>query len=366
MFYSQKLSLELYPVLFADCIPVKGALRSVIYDLTKSEFIYIPNILFELLVEHKEKNIQQLIKLYGNENRDSIIKYYNYLLKKNYIFFSKEPQIFPSINELHEISSEINNVIIDFSVDFLGYYQRVIKELSENYGCKHFQIRVFKEIGLNTLCDFLSYFDDTRVVSIELLVKYSSKTTIDEFISIVGQFGRITRVVIHSLFDDVIQNEITKLGEVYPVTYTEKSIGSENECGVVSTKYFSINIPAFTESKCFNSCLNRKVSIDTHGNIKNCPSMEKTYGNIKACSLYEILNETSGFKQIWDVSKDKIDVCKDCEYRYICIDCRAYLKEQKNIYSQPLKCNYNPYIAKWKGEEGFISVEEWKIENSLS
>ncbi len=27
------------------------------------------------------------------------------------------------------------------------------------------------------------------------------------------------------------------------------------------------------------------------------------------------------------------------------------------MYSQPAKCTYNPYICKWKGEEGCVPVE---------
>jgi len=56
-------------------------------------------------------------------------------------------------------------------------------------------------------------------------------------------------------------------------------------------------------------------------------------------------------------------VCQDCEFRHICTDCRAFIKDSNNIYSQPAKCGYNPYIAKWQNEEGWISVEQWRKEN---
>ena len=38
--------------------------------------------------------------------------------------------------------------------------------------------------------------------------------------------------------------------------------------------------------------------------------------------------------------KDDIDKCKECELRYMCQDCRAYIKDKENIYSAPTKCNY--------------------------
>ena len=85
--------------------------------------------------------------------------------------------------------------------------------------------------------------------------------------------------------------------------------------------------------------------------------MMQSFGNIKDTTLKEAI-EKPGFKDLWFICKDKIDVCKDCEFRHMCTDCRAYIKDPENIYSQPAKCPYNPYIAKWRGEEGYVTVEE--------
>jgi len=38
---------------------------------------------------------------------------------------------------------------------------------------------------------------------------------------------------------------------------------------------------------------------------------------------------------------------KDCEFRYICHDCRAHTQNEEK-YSKPLKCKYNPYEAIWE------------------
>jgi SPASM domain peptide maturase of grasp-with-spasm system len=113
----------------------------------------------------------------------------------------------------------------------------------------------------------------------------------------------------------------------------------------------------YSEAIQFNTCLNCKASIDTDGEIKNCPSMKKSFGNYREVSLLEIVKKPE-FKKLWTVKKDDIEVCRDCEFRYICTDCRVFIKNLDNIFSQPLYCTYNPYIARWKGEEGYIPVEE--------
>jgi SPASM domain peptide maturase of grasp-with-spasm system len=119
-------------------------------------------------------------------------------------------------------------------------------------------------------------------------------------------------------------------------------VNSEKYCGVVSPWYFVSKTETFCESLNFNSCLNRKISVDKNGEIKNCPSMLKSYGNITETNLIDVIENTD-FKIIWEIKKDEIEVCRDCEFRYLCGDCRAYLTDSNNVYSKPLKCNYNPY-----------------------
>jgi len=85
--------------------------------------------------------------------------------------------------------------------------------------------------------------------------------------------------------------------------------------------------------------------------------LKKSFGNIDNEKIKEIVKKED-FIFYGNIKKDNIEVCKACEYRYMCPDCRAYLKDNDNIYSQPSKCYYNPYIAKWEGEKGYLSVEE--------
>ncbi len=126
-------------------------------------------------------------------------------------------------------------------------------------------------------------------------------------------------------------------------------IGSSNvlQCGNILSDYFASNIKHYTEAQKNNTCLNRKIAIDIEGNIKNCPSMKESFGNIRDTTLQEAL-EKPGFKKYWNITKDQIQTCKDCEFRYICTDCRAYLEAPEDIYSKPLKCGYNPYTCEWE------------------
>ena len=131
------------------------------------------------------------------------------------------------------------------------------------------------------------------------------------------------------------------------LVYFTKNLKNSKSCGIINKWYFTINIKSFSEAQHHNTCLNRKISIDADGNIKNCPSMKESYGNIKDTTLEEALNKP-GFRKYWNIKKDDITKCKDCEFRYICTDCRAYLEDPDDIYSAPLKCGYDPYTGKWE------------------
>ena len=176
-------------------------------------------------------------------------------------------------------------------------------------------------------------------------MKYSSTYTSDFLEKMTAKYDNIAIVAFYNApKTETIFYKDKGIGIVQ--YYTDKSILNEKSCGIVSTEYFTMNIKHITEAQHHNTCLNRNISIDAEGNIKNCPSMAQSFGNIKDTTLQEALTHPD-FKKYWNVKKDQISVCKDCEFRYICTDCRAYIENPEDMYSKPLKCGYNPYKGEW-------------------
>lgn len=58
-------------------------------------------------------------------------------------------------------------------------------------------------------------------------------------------------------------------------------------------------------------------------------------------------------EKICRLTKDKISICCDCEYRYACFDCRPNSLSD-NINEKPWFCTYNPQTGKWDNEDEFI------------
>ncbi len=125
--------------------------------------------------------------------------------------------------------------------------------------------------------------------------------------------------------------------------------------------YFNINITLFTESQAHHTYFNRKLYIGPNGEIKNAPECEEEFGFIQDLESPDQLKEiiqTPAFQKYWFVHKEITDVCKDCEFRHMCVDNRLPYQRAKNEWYHKTECNYNPYIAKWKGEEGYRTLAE--------
>lgn len=99
----------------------------------------------------------------------------------------------------------------------------------------------------------------------------------------------------------------------------------------------------FFYSQHFNPCFGHQVAIDTGGEIKPCLWSGEVLGNIKSDNLKDMV--ISGiFDKYWEMTKNKIEVCKDCEKRYACNDCRvAAAAKTGNQYAKPPYCEYDPF-----------------------
>jgi len=330
--------------LFACCIPVLGIERSLICDLQRKTHHFIPNGLYEILIEYEGKSISEVKLFYDKEYENLIDEYFDFLFKNEYIFFTKQTKLFPALDLHWDYPGKISNAIIDVDEkEIIPFWKDLINEL-ELFGCKNIQIRCFSEKSIRFFNKLLEFFTVSTIENIEILLKYNSILTKSDLINFTNQYSRISSLIIHSApQNETIYVAPQGMGHVF---YISQEINGASHCGIIAPQLFSSNIESFTESQYHNSCLNRKISIDTEGNIKNCPSMSQSFGNIKDTTLQEALDHPD-FKKYWNITKDKIHVCKDCEFRYICTDCRAYVENPEDILSKPLKCGYNPYTGEW-------------------
>jgi SPASM domain peptide maturase of grasp-with-spasm system len=341
---------EKYTKFFACCIPVKGAKRAIICDFQRNKYDFVPIDFIDIIIETSYNKISSIISKYGKENQEILLEYYKILLEREYGFLCDKNEIalFPDLNLEWDYPAKISNAIIDNgNLESLDYYNSIFQQL-EIIGCRDIELRFFQKITIYQLSAILSSVNkDSKVKNIELIIEYNNQFTEKRCTQITDDFPRINRITIYnSPFDKIYFSEKENITHYI---FTSQLINDNSHCGIIAKEYFVLNIQTFTESQKHNTCLNRKISIDVNGEIKNCPSMLKSYGNIKDTTLAEAI-EKPGFKDMWYIYKDQIEVCKDCEFRHICTDCRAFIKDPNNIYSKPAKCSYDPYTATWGHE----------------
>ncbi len=348
--------LNMKYLLFSNCISVSGWNRSIICDLQYRNYHLIPNSLFQILNKHKGVFDSRIFDEY-DDFKNVIHEYLQFLKQNNLVFQTSTSVRFPKFPLVFESPSIVNNAIIDVKKNSNFSIFNIIGELNK-FTSQAVHFRLFDKFNCNEILSILEPTRFSKIRSIELTLKYNEDLSIADLDIIYRYNARITKITIFNS----INNEIKylQINSKIPVLFRKDFVFKN--CGAIHPILFLINNMHFTESQHFNTCLNQKICIDVDGNIKNCPSMERSFGNIKDITLEEAIN-MPGFKDLWGIRKDDIDVCKDCEFRYMCTDCRCFIKKSDDIYSQPAKCLYNPYIAKWSNEDGYISVEEWRFNN---
>lgn len=335
-----------YVKLFSNCFITRGVARSIIVDGYRSGFNFVPNDLCDLVQEAELCTLEQLYNEYGSENHLAIDEYLDFLLEKEYIFFAsaQEKDCFPALPIQWDYPGEIANAILDIEEEDRYNVNEVLNQL-DVLQCQALQLRIFSPKPSDWIENLLQSSAALTFESINLFLAFDDSIT-DDFLKYLAlAYQKIASIVVHGAPStrQVRDESIEKLATLI---YLDDSLRDETHCGVVIPEYFSANLLHYTESLVANSCLNRKIAVDRFGNIKNCPSMVESYGHANEVTLKAAL-AAEGFKTKWGIKKEQIEVCKVCEFRHICTDCRAYLSEPANVYSKPAKCSYDPYLGVW-------------------
>ncbi|MFO7969426.1 MAG: grasp-with-spasm system SPASM domain peptide maturase [Candidatus Izemoplasmatales bacterium] len=332
-----------YFILFANCIPVKGATRSTICDLQRNKFLYIPNELYQILTEYNHLSIQEIKVKYNNKYDNIIDEYFQFLLNKKLITLCDKDDLsnFPILNLELEESLLITNAVLEVQQDNTKDKNRIIQQLDKII-CKNLQIKITSNVESKYLTELLECLNETTIKYVECIVPDNSSFSEKLFLDLFKTYPRLYNLYVYNKSEF----KIIPFKDAGNIIYVNKDLSNRNTCGFIHPNHFSVNMDFFIESKVKNSCLNKKVAIDKDGYIKNCLAMDVTYGNIYTDDLEEVVKRKD-FQQLWNITKDNILVCKDCEFRYICPDCRAIIENKDNIFSKPLHCNYDPYTAKY-------------------
>jgi len=342
--FPEKLTSTMNKMFFQmyNCIiPVKGHLRSILCDLQRKDFVFVSNDFVDLFNKSMNFDISAVSSQMTSTQQVALNELIEELESKEYGFMSES-----GTENFSTPKSGFDNylwidAIIDFDRDSKHSLSAIVPKLNQLF-FPHLKIRFLAIDDLGFVIAQLRSLDDSTIRSVELLFGEMCSLDLGEIISAVSSFPRVAKII----YSDKNCDALEEYDSIHVhVIRTPQPLSSPSCCGQVGPEYFTINSLSYFVNDQYNSCLYGKVAIAANGDIKNCPSMLESYGNIQDINLLEVLEDET-FRRTTMISKNEINICKDCEFRLICPDCRAFT-EKDGRYDKPAKCRYDPYNAIW-------------------
>ncbi len=306
-----------------------GKHRGILVDTLKEFHIWLETDVCDLL----KRNIDKRVDF---ENLTQVEqKCMNYFLREKVLMLSEKLPKQDDISANSALRNSNNAIII---LDKLHDFEKTLGQLNEVL-IFDLEIRIPKLVTPKDLKKIKELLFKYEFNTVDLIMKYDNAEDIKAIFSR-STFYLNFYIATHTRFEDYRHSKLS----IRSIPFAFDMIKS---CGKVNKSFFNCSQLFINDARNHNSCLKGKITIDIDGTIKNCPSMPQSFGNIKDTKLQETI-KSKDFKKYWNTSKDQIAVCKDCEFRYICTDCRAYREDPNDVYSKPLKCGYSPYTNKWK------------------
>lgn len=331
---------------FPTTIITKGISHSLVFNLVESNFIKLPNDLLEVVDDLSVLAIEDVYSKYDDVEITNSIKNFITMLVNNKMGICL-PERLPFANlEVVENSAIITNAIIEIDYckqDSLTNLKKSLLQL-QSLSCDAVEIRILNEVDYASITDLLEFIKAFDYKAIELtFFKINSEILIEHIENIANVYLFLKKITVFNFkISTIIHLERLKC----LLFFSTKNEELKKNCGFITENNFVVNRKLFDERN-HNTCLSKKVTIDVNGEIKNCPSMNVSFGNLKDLTIKDALNKAE-FKKYWNISKDQILVCTTCEYRNVCTDCRAFVETPDDIYSKPLKCGYDPIANKWE------------------
>ncbi len=214
-------------------------------------------------------------------------EYRTWLIAEGLAFVCTEAEArhYPRLSGEWAFPAVISNCIIDAYSD-TGHINNSLLHQLEALCCNFMQLRFFAPVDKDWLEDLMRCIGESQMKAVSLVLAFKKEPCfLEELERLMDRYIKIQELMVHGC--DREDTAIAVSGGRYIQTTAVEPTALH--CGVVAFENFAVNVPAFTEALKYNTCLNRKLSIDAAGYIKNCPSMTESYGHIKDTTLAEAL-----------------------------------------------------------------------------
>lgn len=326
--------------LFHCCIPVKGVTIGTIIDLQRDLHFSVPNNILEYIEEYSNKSLYYLFFDF-KESKKILKKFIRFFIQNELVIVADQLDCFTRLSTNYIRPFQIDTITIEI-VDFENFHHNLFSLKIEELGVKALKI-IIKDDVLITIKKILDLLKNSKTLSISLFTPHNVEIERDlEFLC--NKYFRLTQIIFFNYSPN--NKEIKRKNTIF--NYDFLPVEKVFYKGVQNPNNFVININSFLEAVNFNLNYNRTIYIDSNGNLKRHMLDVVDFGIITSVDI-SIQIENNVISELWHITKDKINICKDCQFRYICPDDRVPIKLNPAdlFYSHLTNCKYDPYTDKW-------------------
>ncbi len=298
-----------YFILYPFCIPVKGAESSVVYNLQFGQLKEIPNSMNDILELLKKATIKEVKKEIGKASVGTLNEYLRFLLNEGLGFYTNEPERFPRMAYAYQSPEFIKNAVIQYT--FNQYpLKPVIAEL-DNLLCKFLELRIVTDTySFDALVAAVDYTAGSTLRAIDLIVKNAPQISKEQYFSLYERNKKLKAIVVYNVEEDTT---VWERGE--KIDFCKEDFGVEAFNRHYPRDIFIVNPDYFMEAQQYNPYYNKKVTIDEHGNIKNCLMHPNSFGNVLRNSIEDTIGKPE-FQRLWYAKHDLIEEVNMLATRY--------------------------------------------------
>lgn len=261
-------------------------------------------------------------------------------------FIGGEPLLFPRFSELLLYAHEIGINCIDIFTNAFFLNESIV--------------RLIKDVGASVRVSLYGFDQESH----ERITQYDgSFKRLDYGLDLLRKYRIPTRIAVVLMKEnqdylDKIINYIQSKGHKYTgfdtVRRVQHSPQSSHEVTdrkillrrmIAYPKFFTSH-RSFCENQHWNSCWFGKFAITASGDVIPCIfARNLTCGNIRTDKFRYIRRNLLRY---WKNTMDDVETCKNCEFRYSCIDCRPLAEGECGDFNAKYpRCLYNPYNSTW-------------------
>ncbi|NET32504.1 MAG: hypothetical protein F6K19_10905 [Cyanothece sp. SIO1E1] len=327
-----------YSRLFNQCELVKGYRASSVIDFQRNQLIEISNLFAGILSYNFFHSWKKTLEKYHEVPKSDIEAGIEELQKRELIFFTTTPSLFPISQNLWRRPNTITNAIIEVKRESRFIVSNLVKELLD-LGCIALQIRLLPGCSMSVLANVLAEIKGSSLKVLEVIIQYTNTDELNQLQHYIAQEGRLN-VLLYEVPTESLSELSSPAGSMsfFTGTLTKR----QEDLQTICTNSFEF----FTEAQSYNASLNRKVCISALGEIKNDISHARSFGHVSDVSISETIR-SSKFQELWHISNDSIEICKDCQFRYSC-QWNVDIIHREGKYYKSKICKFDPHTNSWQ------------------